>query len=230
MRKTSIGFWLQLGCPEIARQVTPMYNWACVDLEHGKDCNLHDMLEAIHHNCLPVVRVAENTRRDIAHALDAGAKAIIVPRVNTKEEAEAAVAWAAYPQKGTRGYGFCRANEYGRTFSEYKDISKYIQIYLQIEHKDAIHNLEEIEATGCDGTFIGPYDLSGSYGDSGNFELPEYKAAIEKYLRVCKKEKGIHIVHPNSINVSEAKQLGYNLLALGTDAIALDTGARSFIQ
>jgi 2-dehydro-3-deoxyglucarate aldolase len=179
----------------------------------------------------PAVRVSENNPTYIKRVLDAGAQIIIVPMVNSKEEATTAVNAVKYPPAGTRGVGLSRAQKYGFGFDEYKEWNdKESVIVAQIEHIDAINNLEDIlQVDGIDATFIGPYDLSGSLGSPGDFELPEFKKALEKYEALSKKYNipmGYHVVNPDTELLNSKIKTGYRFLAVGVDQIYLGTKCR----
>jgi len=116
-----------------------------------------------------LVRVPKNEEVAIKHAMDAGAATVIVPMINSKEDAIKAVAYAKYPPQGRRGVGLSRAQKYGYGFDEYKEwLHNSAVVIAQIEHISGINNLEEIVSVhGIDGTIIGPYDLCGSLGCIG---------------------------------------------------------------
>ena len=113
--------------------------------------------------------------------MDAGAHGVIVPMVNTKKDAEAAVKAVQYPPKGQRGVGLARAQDYGFGFEAYKKwLIRDSIVIVQIEHIKAVKNCNEIlKVKGINGSFIGPYDLSASLGKPGHYEDPEVKTAIQ---------------------------------------------------
>jgi 2-dehydro-3-deoxyglucarate aldolase len=127
---------------------------------------------------------------------------------------------------GTRGVGLARAQGYGHSFEEYNVwVNKESVVIAQVEHRDSIGNLEDILAVeGIDGSIIGPYDLSGSFGYPGRFDKREIRKAIERYESVCKKVKkpaGFHIVQPDPIAALRLKKKGYSFLAVGVDMLYL---------
>jgi 2-dehydro-3-deoxyglucarate aldolase len=177
------------------------------------------------------VRVGENNARIIKRVLDAGADGIIVPSVNSKFDALRAIQSIKYPPIGKRGVGLARAQGYGFDFEDYRDVkSKEIKLIVQIEHIDALNDLEEIiQLDGVDGTFIGPYDLSGSMGKPGQYDDEEVKGALRKYEAIAKKYNkliGFHVVPPNYKLVEEKINLGYNFIAFSFDAYFLGTKIR----
>lgn len=234
--KVSMGAWLQIGHPACAEILASAgYDWVCVDLEHAPIdismmTNIFTAIER--HQCIPIVRVPENDTLWIRRCLDAGAQGIIVPLVNTAEEAEKAVRATKYPPEGIRGIGYCRANKYGADFDAYiKTANQEIAVILQIEHIEAINNLEEIlNVKGVDAVFIGPLDLSGSMGITGELENPHFKKALAKFTSLCKKHRipaGLHIIKHDEKNIKIALKNGYQFIALGLDTVFLRNSAET---
>lgn len=229
-RRLTFGAWIQIGHPACAEIFANAgFDWVCVDMEHGAINfeSMTDIFRAIQaFDCVPVVRLPANDPVWIHRSLDAGARAIIIPMIKTAEETQRAVREAKYPPMGERGFGFSRANLHGAAFSEYiSEANEEIAMIMQIEHKDAIPNLDAIlRVKGVDGLFIGPYDLSGSMGIPGKLDHPGMLAALENFRNACNrhgKTAGMHIVHPNPENIAKSKQEGYTLIALGADVIFL---------
>lgn len=231
-----IGSWITLNNLSVAEIMADSgFDWLCIDLEHSViDFNAtQNIIIAIHGKGLPAyVRVGENNPLIIKRVLDAGADGIIVPLINSKEDAEKAAQAIRYPPKGKRGVGLARAQKYGFGFDAYKNsYLKKINLIAQIEHIDAVNNLEEIlNVDGIDGTFIGPYDLSGSLGKPGMFENSEVKKAIKKYEAVAKKYNkliGFHVILPDYKLVKRKIKKGYNFLAFSLDIIFLGSICRT---
>ncbi len=237
--KVTLGSWIQIGhavCGEIFAHAG--FQWVCADMEHGGidiEC-MSNIFRAIE-NCgaVPVARVPVNDLIWIRRSLDAGARGLIIPMVKTVEEAQAAVDSAKYAPLGERGFGYCRANQHGMEFDAYAaSANDEIPIIAQIEHKDAIANLEDIvQVPGIDGCFIGPYDLSGSMGIPGRFDDLRMIEALNHYREVCKKHHipaGTHIVLPTETNIQQALDEGYTLIALGCDTSFLWERARHWLN
>jgi len=235
----SLGTWLQIGHPAIAEILANVgYDWICVDMEHGT-IDLESMthvFRAIEANgSVPVVRLPKNDPIWISRSLDAGAMGLIIPMVNSVEEIEHVIRCAKYPPRGERGYGYSRANMYGMKFEEYiKSANNEIAIIAQIEHKNGIENLDAImQVPDLDAVFIGPLDLSGSYGKTGQLDCPEMRDALKRYLDACKKHgkcAGTHIVRSDDDSVKRAIKQGYRLIALGVDGVFLDMASGSAIH
>ncbi len=176
---------------ELAGDAGLDFTW--VDMEHSP----LTITDALHHvmatrgtDCAPFVRVPWNQNWVIKTVLDLGCAGVIIPMVNTAEDARAAVSACRYPHDGgERGFGTRRAVGYGRMgLDEYLAHShEEPLIILQIEHKDAVKNLDEILAVpGWDSVCIGPFDLSASYGKVAQFNDPEVQDALNT---ICEKTR-----------------------------------------
>jgi 2-dehydro-3-deoxyglucarate aldolase len=151
--------------------------------------------------------------------------------INSKIDAEKAINAVKYPPLGNRGVGLARAQGYGFNFEEYADtINNKTRVIAQIEHIDAINNLEDIiTVDGIDGTIIGPYDLSGSMGKPGKYEDSDVVDVLRKYEEVSKKvdkPMGYHIIEPNHKLVLEKIKNGYTFIAFSLDILFLGTICR----
>lgn len=228
--RPTIGSWITIGDPSVAEIMARAgFDWLAIDLEHssigiGETQQLVRVIELS--GVVPLVRVGANDPLIIKRAMDAGAHGVIVPMVNTREDAVRAVAAVKYPPAGTRGVGLARAQGYGMDFERYKKwVDKGSIVIVQIEHIQAIRNLEKIlSVEGVDGSMIGPYDLSGSLGHPGEFERKEVQDAIIEYERVCKKMKkpmGFHVVQPDAERVREYRAKGYSFLPVSLDTLYL---------
>ncbi|MFH2011565.1 MAG: aldolase/citrate lyase family protein [Pseudomonadota bacterium] len=238
-RELTVGSWITLAHPAIAEiMVQAGFDWLTVDMEHSATTisQAQEMIRAIELSGVsPFVRVGENNANLIKRVMDAGAHGVIVPMVNTKADAEAAVAAVKYPPVGKRGVGLARAQKYGFGFEEYKKwVAENSIVIVQIEHISAIENLEAILSTpGVDGSIIGPYDLSGSLGWPGEFERPEVKEALKRYETICdalKKPKGFHIVQPDPEKTKVYIGKGYSFLAVGLDTLYLGCKCRETLD
>ncbi len=231
-----LGTWITLSDPAIAEIFARAgFDYLVVDLEHstisiekaGELIRTIDLL-----GVTPLVRLTSNDVNQIKRVMDAGAKGIVVPSVNTSQDAKRAVAATRYAPKGRRGVGLGRAQGYGSSFKEYLEWQKDGPLVIvQIEHCEALDHLQDIFAVpGVDGFIIGPYDLSCSMGIPGEFEHPDFVAALQQILNAGLKAKcpaGLHIVEPDKDRVRQAFDEGYRLIAYSVDIRMLDHVARA---
>ncbi len=235
----TIGSWITLNHPAIAEIMADAgFDWLCIDLEHTviDYSGAQQLIMAIQSKGLKAfVRVGENSPLIIKRVLDAGADGIIVPSVNSAKEARKAVNAIKYPPEGTRGVGLARAQNYGFNFENYRDNkAKSITLIVQIEHFNAIRELDSIlQVEGVDGTFIGPYDLSGSIGKPGQWDEPEVVALLKTYEETVQKYDklmGFHVVALDYKLVIEKYDKGYNFIAYSFDAFFLGQMARDQVK
>ena len=232
----SIGSWITLNHISIAEIMADAgFDWLCVDLEHS----VTDYFEALQliatiqgKGLKAFVRVGENNTRIIKRVLDAGADGIIVPMINNRKDAIKAIEAVNYPPFGKRGVGLSRAQQYGFGFNEYKTgKAKEITLIAQIEHVNAVNNLDDIlQLDGIDGTFIGPYDLSGSMGKPGNYYDDDVKAVLKQYETTVKKYDklvGYHVIEPDIQLVKDKLTDGYNFIAFSLDTLFLGHKSRT---
>ncbi|HTB80541.1 MAG TPA: aldolase/citrate lyase family protein [Opitutaceae bacterium] len=230
----TVGSWMQLSSPSVAEIMgCAGYDWVAVDLEHGSFAldTLPDIFRALElGGTAPFARIGENSCKEIKQAIEAGARGIIIPMVECRQDAEQAVAWANYPPAGIRGVGYSRANLFGRRFKEHlAAINDELLVAIQIESITAIRSLDEILAVrGVDALMIGPYDLSASMGITGQFEDPAYIAALELARQKASEHKipmGLHIVQPDPALLKTKIAEGYQFIAYGIDAVFLNNFA-----
>ncbi len=167
----SIGTWLSLPSPEVAEYTSRLgFDWLVVDTEHNAiDIRtLGNMFSAmIGSSTAPMVRIPWNDPQNFKRVLDAGAWGVVVPMVNSKEEAERAVDATRYHPMGKRSVGGGRpAITFGTTSSEYfQHANDEVLLVVQIEHIEGVENVDEIfSVPGIDACFIGPNDLAASMG------------------------------------------------------------------
>lgn len=235
----TLGAWVQIGHPACGEILAAAgFDWVCVDIEHGA-IGLETMTDIFRamggFDSVPVARLPANDPVWIHRVLDAGAGGLIIPMVNTASQAEAAVREAKYPPRGVRGFGYSRANRHGADFGPYiASSNEDIAMVMQIEHRDALDNIEEIlQVPGVDGLLIGPLDLSGSLGITGQMDHPDMVSALQRFRKACQNHgisAGIHIVRPNETNIRETILQGYKLIALGLDNVFLQEGAASCLR
>ena len=234
-KEVTLGSWISLAHPAIAEIICNAgFEWAVIDLEHSS-ITLSQAEELIRIVDLkgksPLVRLSGHDHTQVKRVMDMGAHGIICPMVNSKKDAEKIYKAMHYPSVGTRGVGLARAQNYGDSFSKYKnDLSNNSVLIIQIEHIDAVNNLEEIlSAKGVDAYIIGPYDLSASMGISGEFDHPNMKAALKKIKEVGEKLNipgGIHIVEPDLKQLDQRIGEGFKFIAYSVCMRMLDRACR----
>ncbi len=238
-REIAVGTWIQIGHPAIAEILGRLpFDWIATDC--GRTDITISEFGAIARGLngrgpAPLVRVAQNDTLAIRQALDLGAQGVIVPLVNSGEEARRAVAAAKFPPQGVRGYAYTRSNEYGTDFEAYANgANDDICVVVMVEGRDAVTSIDEILAVdGVDGVFIGPYDLSGSYGVPGQVEHAHVVSAQCRVVEACDragKSAGLHLVTPTAEAVRAALQSGFTFVALGMDTVFLQRSAQEALR
>jgi 2-dehydro-3-deoxyglucarate aldolase len=205
------------------------FEWLVIDREHTP-IGVHEQMRLVQiielAGVVPLVRVGRNDSLLIKQAMDAGAHGVIVPMVNSAQEAQDAVEAAYYPPRGRRGVGLSRAQRYGMDFQAYVErMSSQTVVIVQIEHIEAVEHLREIVRTpGVDGFLVGPYDLSGSLGCPGDWNDPSVKEALEQVEAVIQEDivpAGFHVVHSDRSELESRVQSGYRIIAYGDDLVWL---------
>ncbi|MEJ2130858.1 MAG: aldolase/citrate lyase family protein [Gammaproteobacteria bacterium] len=170
-------------------------------------------------NAIPIVRVGENRADQICYALDIGAKGIVVPMVNTREEALDMVKWCKYPFEGVRSSAGMRG-EWGEfeTYREYMDaVNEQLLIIPMIETVEGLENLEDIlSVSGIDVLLVGPSDLSINLDVPLDYPNPKYHGALDRIAAACKSAgvaPGMYFVPPG-IEPSELMEKGFSFFTL----------------
>jgi 2-keto-3-deoxy-L-rhamnonate aldolase RhmA len=236
--KPSFGSWIQVPHPSVAEMLSAAgFDWLAVDMEHSDAGVSHysDIIRGMYgRGPVPMARVQENDTMAIRRILDAGAWGVIVPMVNSAEEAKKAVAAVRFPPRGIRGFGFARANDYGAGSDAYLKAADDILVMVMCESKESVSNIEEIVAVdGVDGVFMGPYDLSMSYGIPGQTNAPVMAEARQKVLAACKKygkAPGLHHFNLTPESIQGILKEGFLFVALGVDAAFIQNGARAALN
>jgi len=236
MNKVSYGTWLTIYSEAIAEILANAgYDWITIDLEHTPiSISQAEKLIRVIDLCgvKPLVRVSSNNPSEIKKILDFGAKGIIVPMINNVDDVNEAINACFYPPAGSRGMGLYRAQGYGEINKKRKYIDEdadKIELYLNIESKEAVENIDSIFDSDITGFFLGPYDLSASIGSPGKFDTLEFIDLEKKVLKAAEKykvKKGIHVVEPSKEELLIKQSLGYDLIAFSVDFRMLDSIAR----
>ncbi len=202
----TIGGWLSLANTHIAEMMANAgFDWLCIDLQHGllDYRDLLHMLPAISTTGVtPIVRVSGNDPKEIMKVLDAGAFGVIVPLVNNREDALAAISACRYPPVGIRSFGPMRAALYGgRGYAT--EANDQIACIAMIETKEGIENLESIVTTpGLDAIYVGPSDLALALGNCRPAVIPTIRCTWRRSTGFCStcKQHGLPVgIHTNGL-------------------------------
>ncbi|KAJ7686823.1 Phosphoenolpyruvate/pyruvate domain-containing protein [Mycena rosella] len=223
------GGWLTLPSTVIARTIalTKGISWILIDAEHGliSDQHFYDLTNTVASSgASPLIRIPADEPWMIKRALDAGAHGIMVPMANSAEIVRKVVEAAKYPPVGIRGYGPMFTHAAGALNATYKaSANDAIIVSVQIEHPDAVAQIEEIVKEGIDATFIGPYDLAVSMGvEVGGVE---HEAAIAKILEVTRKAGKIAGIFCLTGEQAEKRfAQGFQMVSVTTDIDTLFDG------
>jgi 2-dehydro-3-deoxyglucarate aldolase/4-hydroxy-2-oxoheptanedioate aldolase len=231
-----VGTLVTMDAPEVAEILSLCgFDWLFLDMEHG-NLSLQSVLrmsQAIGDRCAKLVRIPANDPMWIQKVLDIGAEGIIVPRINSKAQAEQVVQYARYPPEGKRGAGIGRAHGYGVSFDAYMAAANAeTAIIIQIEDIEAVHNLDTIlEVPGISGVLIGPYDLSGSMNMLGEVTSPPVQAVIATIRQKCQEKNipvGMFTMQPEAARQELAA--GCSFVAVGLDSAMLIARANVILQ
>lgn len=219
-----IGLWVCSGNALTAEIVAGSgCDWVLIDGEHSPNdlrSTLEQMLAVGAYSAVPVVRVSQGDPVRLNQYLDIGVQNILVPMVDTPEQAQHLAAAVDYPPKGERGVGayLTRAGRWGRVPGYVQNARKSINLIVQIESALAVENAADIVAVdGVDAVFIGPADLAASMGYPGQTDHPEVKAAIASVIEIVKaagKPVGINAFNP---------EVADSYIAAGIDFITVES-------
>jgi 2-keto-3-deoxy-L-rhamnonate aldolase RhmA len=232
-RDLLIGTIVTLASPEVTEILsTSGLDWLFIDGEHAPIDFLaaQTLLATARVPCL--MRVPEATEAMLKKALDIGAAGVIVPMVNSAQQAKAIVSFCKYPPRGVRGVGRVRAQGYGFDFARYMaQANDQTVVVVQCEHIAAVEAIESIIAVdGVDAVLVGPYDLSGSMGLLGQIEHPDVLAAIRRVAEACTRAGRALGIYANTADrMKPFIEQGYNLVIVGADVAALGEAARATV-
>ena len=222
--RTQIGLWTSLGTGLAAEVLGGAgFDWLLIDTEHSPTevPMILDQLRTLEaFPATPIVRPAWNDLVLIKRILDLGVQTLLVPYVQTAEEARRAVAATRYPPEGVRGIAATiRANRYGRIKDYHAQANREMCVLVQLETRRALSELEAIAAVeGIDGLFIGPSDLAGDLGHLGNNRHPDAVAVFaDACARAKKAGKPIGILAPVEEDARRYLEMGFSYVAVGSD-------------
>lgn len=215
-------------CSPIAAEIMAHagHDFLMIDTEHspaGPETVLAMVQAMSSTNCTPIARVSSNDASKVKQMLDVGLQGVVVPMVNSEDEAKAAVAACRYPPEGTRGFAASRASLWGARLADYaKHANAEVCCVIQIEHPDAVDRVEKILAVnGVDVAYVGVADLAAFLGFAGQMSGldKEIEEAISRVARAAERAgvpAGIHCLSPEDAAMRIAQ--GFRYVAIGGDA------------
>ncbi|MGU7768750.1 4-hydroxy-2-oxoheptanedioate aldolase [Burkholderia sp. MR1-5-21] len=233
-----IGFWLAMSDAYLAEvSATAGFDWLLIDSEHAPN-DLRTILAQLQavapYRAEPIVRPVTGDPALIKRLLDIGARTLLVPMVDTAEQARALVSAVRYPPHGIRGVGSAvgRASRWSAR-TDYLDVADdEACLLVQVETVTALGDLDAICAVdGVDGVFIGPADLAASMGHRGNPAHPDVRAAIDRAIRtIVASGKAAGTLTSDPALARHYLELGCTFVAVGVDILMFANGARTLAR
>jgi 4-hydroxy-2-oxoheptanedioate aldolase len=211
------------------------FDWVCVDMQHGMIGfpQMVQMLQGVSStDVVPLVRVPRNEPGIIGKCLDAGAWGVIVPMVNSREEALAAVAACRYAPMGIRSYGPLRANYYAG-FDYFARANREVACIVMVETQVAVERVEEIVSVpGVDAVYVGPADLSVTLGlaPAPDHTEQSFTDALEKVIDACRRNDVVPGIAGNSETAVKRLEQGFRFVEVASDAGLLGIGASRALE
>lgn len=230
-----LGLWQQIPSPMVSRFLAQLgWDWIILDGQHG--CfNCETVYECVHTiraaGATPLVRITIGNCSELERTLDLGAMGIIVPMVNSGEEAENLAQAAKYPPLGTRSLGGDVRLHYGEDYPE--RANRETLLLVQVEHIKAVQAAEAmLSLPGVDGCFVGPTDLAISMGIS-RFKYEEdlnYRAAVKHTVEVCRRYNKLACCNAYSLSdFADKRSLGFECLTLKSDVDVFLSAGRKLL-
>jgi 4-hydroxy-2-oxoheptanedioate aldolase len=239
-KRPQIGLWTGLANTTTAEICASAgFDWLVLDGEHSPNDLRTVLVQAQAVAAYPATHAVARIPMGHGHMgqalikqyLDIGVQTLLVPMVDTAEQATEIVSCMRYPPQGVRGIGGARASRWGRYLDYPQAANGQVCLLVQVETREALDNLEAIaRVDGVDGVFIGPGDLAASFGHIGNPGHPEVQAAIEDAIRrilACGKAPGI--LTPDNALARRYLELGAVFVAVGMDHNVLSRGLAQLV-
>lgn len=219
--------WVSIGNPAVAEvSAANPFDFVLIDTEHTTTTletveNMHRAIEAAPGDTGTVIRVPWNDPVYLKRVLDVGVSGVMVPMIDTVEQAESLVESLRYPPEGTRGIASGRASEYGADFQSYVEhASDTFATIAQIETVEGLDNVEAIaQVEGIDALFAGPADLSGALGVFGEWEHERFLEAMDRIVdaaRAADIPVGTLTVQPDDAPARVEQGFDYQILGKDT--------------
>ncbi len=234
--ETVVGTWISSGSPNMVDLLKELpFDWFVLDMEHSPITieTVGAMIQVLNGSAVtPLVRVGQIDQALFKSVLDAGAHGLIVPLVNTPEEAERAVRFSKYPPMGVRGAAAAKASGYGLTYGPYiRTANNETTVIAQIETPQAVQNIKEIVSVrGVDIAFVGPSDLTLTMGLLDDRSNPKVADAMMTVVKACADAGKVAGVMATSLEEAKlAVQRGFRFVSLASDMKHTTMGAQSFL-
>jgi 4-hydroxy-2-oxoheptanedioate aldolase len=234
-RQTQIGLWASFGDAYATEIVASAgFDWLVLDGEHGPNDlrSILGQLQAVGgYPAHPVVRLPSGDPVLIKQYLDIGAQTLLIPMVESGEQAKQLVAATRYPPSGIRGVAGARASRWGGVSGYLQDASDGICLLIQMESAAGLAHLDEmVSVEGVDGVFIGPWDLAASLGHLGNPFHPDVVSVIEKSIdTIVASGKAAGILMTDVALAHSYIARGVTFCAVGVDVLLLAQAARGLV-
>ena len=234
--QVQIGLWTSLAEAYAIEIVAGAgYDWLLIDAEHGPN-DLRSVLKQLQavaaYPTHPVVRLPAGDPTMIKQYLDIGAQSLLIPMVESEEQARRLVAATRYAPQGMRGVASARASRWGAVSDYFERAGDSVCLLVQVETVKGLESLDEILAVpGVDGVFIGPSDLAASLGHLGDPGHPDVVAPITAAIeRIVRSDKAAGILTADNALARTYIELGVTFCAVGIDTIMLAQAARALAR
>lgn len=235
--QVQLGMWAGFASANVTEAISTVgYDWILIDEEHAPNDlrSILSQLQAIApYPSHPIVRPCEGITSKIKQLLDLGAQTLLVPMVESKEQAEELVRATRYPPTGIRGVGsaVARSSRWGQIEGYLKAADENVCLLVQVESVNALSHLQEIASVeGVDGVFFGPADLSASMGLLGETgHLDVQKVIIDGIAKVRKLGKGAGVLTTNRTLAKKYIDAGATFVAVGVDTTLLIQSAKELL-
>jgi 4-hydroxy-2-oxoheptanedioate aldolase len=237
-KRPQVGLWLSMADPYLAEtSATASFDWLLIDGEHAPN-DLRSTLGALQavapYRSQPVVRAVNGDTHRIKQLLDIGAQNLLVPMVDTAQQARDLVSATRYPPHGVRGVGSAvgRASRWSARGDYLQLADDEVCLLVQVESVTALRNLRAIcEVDGVDGVFIGPADLAASMGQRGQPTHPQVQAAIEDAMQtIVASGKAAGTLTSDPQLARRYLELGCTFVAVGVDILLFASAARKLAR
>ncbi len=235
--EAAVGTWISSGSPTVVDLLRKLpFDWFVFDMEHSPISieTVGRMIQVLNGStATPLVRVGQIDQALFKIVLDTGAHGMVVPLVNSPEEAERAVRFCKYPPTGVRGVAATKASDYGLSLGSYiRTANDETTVIAQIETPQAVESIREIVAVkGVDIAFVGPSDLTMTMGLLDDRSNPKVAEAMLKVVKACDEAGKAAGVMASTLDEARlAVQRGFKFISLASDMRHVTMGARSFLE